>query len=300
MMKVLITGGTGLIGKQLTRALRTRGDEVVIASRSTTGDQHVQWTPLEPGSLELPENTDAVVHLAGAPVFGQRWTEEYKKTIRESRVKGTRTVVRAIEESESDVKSFISGSAVGYYGDRDVYGSLTENADPADDFLAGVCVEAEQEAQKISNGPKPALIRTGIVLSLEGGALKRMLNPFPGIWPFHWGLGGPLGNGNHYMSWIHIKDEINAILHLLDNQLSGPFNLTAPEPVLNKKFTKALGQTLNRPAILPLPYFMMYLLYGEAAGMLYHSQRVLPQRLEESGFEFQYPTIREALEDLLA
>ncbi len=297
-MKVMITGGTGLIGQHLTEALEERGDEVLIVSRSRTGDGYIQWDPHDPSSLNIPDDTDAVVHLAGAPVFGERWSEDYKETIRTSRVEGTRTLVQAIEESEAQLDCFVSGSASGYYGDRGEK-KLPEDADAGDDFLSKVCVDWEREARNIEDGPDPAIIRTGVVLTTEGGALKRMLNPFPFVWPFHLGLGGPLGLGGQYFPWIHIEDEVRAILHLIDNKSSGTFNLCAPNPVTNKTYTKALGSVLNRPAFFPIPYFVMYLLFGEAAGILWASQRLQPEALEAEGFEFHHSTIEDALRDLL-
>lgn len=297
-MKVLVTGGTGLIGQHLTETLEERGDEVVIVSRSRSGEGFIQWDPTDPDSLEIPADTDAVVHLAGAPVFGERWSDEYKETIRRSRVEGTRTVVEAIERSDADLRSFVSGSASGYYGDRGDE-ELTEGSEPGEDFLSGVCVDWEREARAIEDGPDPAVVRTGVVLSTEGGALKRMLNPFPFVWPFHWGLGGPLGDGQQYMPWIHVEDEVRAILFLIDGEHSGTFNLTAPAPARNKNYTKALGSVLNRPAFFPLPYFVLYILYGEAAGILYASQRVLPESLEEVGFEFEHRDVEAALKDLI-
>lgn len=297
-MKVLVTGGTGLIGEHLTKKLEDRGDEVMIVSRSRTGEGYIQWDPHDPSSLDIPSDTDAVVHLAGAPVFGERWSEDYKETIRTSRVDGTRTVVQAIEESDADLDCFVSGSASGYYGDRGDK-KLPESAEPGEDFLAGVCEDWEQEARKIEDGPDPAIVRTGVVLSTEGGALNRMLNPFPFVWPFHWGLGGPLGSGSQYFPWIHIEDEVRALLHLIDHESSGTFNLSAPNPVTNKTYTKALGEVLNRPTLFPLPYFVMYLLYGEAAGILWASQRLEPEALTEEGFSFKHNNIEDALSDLL-
>jgi len=303
-MKVVITGGTGLIGTKLTDTLEQRGDEVVIVSRSREGEQYIQWDPRDLNSLELPPGTDAVVHLAGAPVFGDRWTEEYKREIRESRIQGTKTVLNAVRRFDGDLKSLVCSSAVGYYGDREST-ELTEQSDPGDDFLAEVCVDWEQcvwtfaEKAILGEGPSISTIRTGIVLSMEGGALQRMLNPFWIVKPFHWGLGGPLGSGEQYMPWIHIEDEIRAIIHILDNELTGPFNLTSPNPVRNKEFTKALGSVLNRPTMFPIPRFAMKLLYGEAANMLYHSQPVVPDGLKNTGFEFNYSEIQGALEDLM-
>ncbi|MFB6344378.1 MAG: TIGR01777 family oxidoreductase [bacterium] len=298
-MKILITGGTGLIGQKLTEKLEERGDEVLIVSRSRSGEQYINWDPENQGSLTIPEGTDAVVHLAGAPVFGERWSDDYKQEIRDSRVKGTRTVVNAIEEYDGELECFVSGSATGYYGDRDNT-KLSEEDDPGDDFLAGVCKEWEAEAKKLDDDSTPvSIIRTGIVLSMEDGALRRMLNPVPYVWPFHLGLGGPLGLGKQYMPWIHIEDEVRAIMYLIDEGLEGIYNLSAPEPVSNWDYTQALGSALNRPAFFPLPYFVLRILFGKAASILWSSQRVYPNALEEEGFEFKYTDVQSALEDLV-
>lgn len=303
-MKIVITGGTGLIGSTLSTALKQRGDEVIIVSRSKEGANTIQWDPKDNNSLQLPRDTDAVVHLAGAPVFGKRWTKSYKKELRESRVEGTKTVLNAVRKHDGDLKSLVSSSAVGYYGDRGTE-ELTEQSDPGDGFLAGVCDDWEQPvrtfAEKVilGDGPSIATVRTGIVLSMEGGALERMLNPFSFIKPFHWGLGGRLGSGEQYMPWIHIRDEVRAIVHIMDNELTGPFNLTSPNPVKNKEFTEALGDVLNRPTPFPVPEFAMKILYGQAAEMLYDSQPVVPEALKQTGFEFEFSEIKSALRDLI-
>lgn len=301
-MKVVVTGGTGLIGSHLVDALRDRGDEAIVVSRSPDGPDTIGWEPTAPGSLELPEGTDAVVHLAGAPLFGKRWNDDYKQVLRESRVDSTRTVNQAIRDFDGEVQSLISSSAVGYYGDRGDE-TLTEDAEPADDFLAQLCVDWEQAAQDIQedqNNISIARLRTGVVLAPDGGALDQMLNPFLFIKPFHWGLGGPLGDGSQFFPWIHIDDEVGIILHILDNQLEGAFNMAGPNPVRNKEFTKALGEVLNRPTIFPVPKIALRLLYGEVAKILYASQRVMPSGITENGYQFQYPDVKEALEDVLA
>ncbi len=299
-MKVLITGGTGLIGSAVARALRSRGDEVVVASRSGGGDGVVSWDPTRPGSLRLPEGTDAVVHLAGAPLFGRRWSKTYKREIRNSRVQGTKTVIRALEDYTGSLGAFVSGSAVGYYGDRGEE-KLVEEDPAADDFLGSVCRQWEQVALDYGReSPTPvSVIRTGIVLSTRGGALPRMLNPFWFVKPFHWGLGGPIGRGEQYMPWIHVKDEVGLILHLLDQRLEGPFNLTAPHPVRNRIFTRALGEVLNRPTPFPVPKFALRIMFGEAARTIYASARVLPERALEAGYSFHFSDILPALEDLI-
>lgn len=299
-MKILVTGGTGLIGQALTEQLEQRGDEVIIVSRSQEGEKFINWDPKDPDSLTIPEGTNAVVHLAGAPVFGKRWSENYKDEIRESRVMSTRTVVNAIKRFDGDLKSFVSGSASGYYGNRGD-DKLTENDGAGEDFLAGVCEDWEAEARKLDGADSTpvGIIRTGIVLSMEDGALKRMLNPVPGVWPFHWGLGGPLGRGEQYMPWIHIEDEVRAILYIMDNQLSGTFNLAAPNPVRNKTYTEAIGSVLNRPTLFPVPYCALRVMYGEAASILWASQRLEPRALEDEGFDFKFKTVEDALGNLL-
>ncbi len=301
-MHVAITGGTGLIGSHVTQALRDRGDEVTIVSRSPDGEDTLTWDPKEPGSLILPPSITHVIHLAGAPMIGQRWTDDYKQEIRESRVKGTRTVVEAINQ-HGNIQHVVSASAVGYYGDRGDE-ALTEEAPPGDDFLANVVQDWEREACTLEGSDAvandPALLRSGVVLHPDDGALAQMLNPFLFVKPFHWGLGGRVGDGQQFFPWVHIDDQTGAILHLLDEELSGPFNTASPGVVRNETFTDALGDALNRPTKIPVPKLALKLLYGEAATVMFDSQRVIPERLKKTGYQHRYEDIYDALNDLLA
>ncbi len=299
-MKVAITGGTGLVGTVLQRTLEERGDEAVVVSRSPErGD--LAWDPKDPGSLVLPEDVTHVVHLAGESLYGDRWNEEVKNEILESRVLGTTTVAQAVRD-HGEIQGFASGSAVGYYGDRGDE-VLTESSGPGDDFLAQVCMAWEDAVEPVetdaSLDTNVSRLRTSVVLSTREGALPLMLNPVGGVRPYHWGIGGPIGRGRAWFPWIHEEDHARAILHVLDEGLEGPVNLHAPQQVRNKAFTKALGSVLNRPTILPVPKLAIRALFGEVADVVTASQRVEPTRLEESGFTWRYPTVAEALEDLL-
>jgi uncharacterized protein (TIGR01777 family) len=300
-MHVVVTGGTGLIGSHLVDRLRARDDEVTVVSRDPTGGDQIGWDPDDPGSLVLPDTTDAVVHLAGAPIVGERWDENRKQAIRSSRVQGTQRVVEAVE-AHGDIQHVVSGSAVGYYGDRGEE-PLDEHAEPGEDFMAQVTQVWEAEARRLEGHEAvdvdPARIRTGTVLAEESGALPEMLNPFGFVKPFHWGMGGRLGDGQQWFAWIHVEDEVRAILHVLDEGLSGPFNLVAPGVVRNEQFTEALGEALGRPTPFPVPEFALRLVVGEVAEVLTASQRVRSDRLQETGFSFRYPQIRPALADLL-
>lgn len=299
-MHVAVTGGTGLVGRHVVEKLEERGDEATVVSRSPDTDQ-VGWAPKTPGSLTLPEEIDALVHLAGAPIVGERWTQAYKEELYESRVQGTQRVVEAVREHGA-IDHVVSASAVGYYGDQGDQ-VLDEDAEPGDDFLAAVCQEWEAAAEPIAEDPDLdtglTVIRTGVVLSLEEGALAQMLNPFAFVKPFHWGLGGPVGDGQQWFPWIHVEDEARAIIHLLDEEAEGTYNLAAPDVVRNERFTQALASALGRPAKLPIPKFALRVLYGEAASVLFASQRVTPDRLQADGFDFEHPDVDEALEDLL-
>lgn len=299
-MKVAITGGTGLVGTALQSTLADRGDEAVVVSRSRErGD--LEWDPKQPGSLTLPEDVTHVVHLAGESLYGNRWTPEVKEEILESRVLGTTTVAQAVRD-HGGIEGLVSASAVGYYGDRGEE-VLTEESAPGSDFLARVCVAWEDAVLPVAKDDtldtSVARVRSAVVLSERDGALPLMLNPIGPLKPYHWGVGGPIGRGRAWFPWVHEEDEARAVLHVLDEGLEGPVNLHAPQQVRNKGFTEALGDVLNRPTVIPVPKTAIRVLFGEVADVVTASQRVEPQRLEETGFTWRFPTVEEALEDLL-
>ena len=296
-MKVLVTGASGLVGSSLTRTLSASGHEVFRLVRHEPKEaSEIRWNPLE--SVEDAsrlEGMDAVVHLAGESIAEGRWTDEKKKRIRESRVLGTTVLSKTLAALERKPRSLLSASAVGYYGNRGEE-ILTEESAPGKDFLAEVCREWEEAtAHASSSGIRVALMRFGIILSSEGGALAKMLTPFK------LGVGGRLGSGEQYMSWITLDDVVSAIEHLLaDETASGPVNMVAPNPVTNSEFTKTLGRVLSRPTIFPAPEFALRLAFGEMADVaLLASQRVEPARLKEAGYAFKYPELEAALRHVL-
>lgn len=289
-MKIVVTGSTGLIGSRLVKALEARGDSVARLVRGK------QWDPAR-GSIDRSslEGSDAVIHLAGENIFG-RWTEAKKQRIRDSRVQGTRLVSDALAGLTRAPRALLAASAVGYYGDRGSE-TLTEQSSPGHDFLAEVARDWEQATGSASRaGIRVVNMRFGIVLSPAGGALAKMLPPF------RMGLGGPIAGGRQYVSWIEHSDLVNAILHVLErNDLAGPMNLTAPNPVTNREFATTLGKVLGRPSVVPVPSFALRMAFGsDGAAMLQAGQRVLPERLIGSGFQFAFPTIESALRHLLA
>ena len=289
---VAITGGTGMIGSALTAFLRTGGHTVRwITRRPDASRGDIGWNSdtrtLNPADLD---GVDAVFHLAGANV-GERWTISHKRAIIDSRMFGTRTVVSALLQMAKPPEVLISASAVGYYGDTGA-SLLDESAPKGSGFLADVCERWEAETTPAAAaGVRVAIARTGVVLAATGGALAQMLPPF------RLGLGGPLGSGEQWMSWISLDDEVGALHHLLMHpDASGIFNLTAPAPVPNREFVHTLGDVLNRPAIFPVPGFVLSALFGEMAqATILDGQRVRPARLEEAGYTFSHPTLDAAL-----
>ena len=297
-MRILICGASGLIGKALTKTLEAKGCELLLAGRKEPQDEReTKWT-IEDGFAEPKrlEGLDAVIHLAGESVSALRWTDEKKAAIRSSRVDGTRSVVDALAKLKSRPKVLISGSAVGFYGDRDDE-ILTESSTSGDNFLAKTCREWEAESRRAEDaGIRTVLLRTGVVLSKDGGALATMLLPFK------LGVGGVIGDGKQWMSWISLDDEIRAIEFVLEHEeVRGAVNLVSPNPVTNQEFTTALGEALYRPTFIPLPEFAVSMLLGEMGDeLLLSSTRAVPARLEQLGFEWQFPALKPALEHALA
>ena len=295
VVRVGITGASGLIGTALGRRLRERGHAVVDFVRRQPNADEIRWDPqaglLDPSQLD---GLDAVVHLAGAGIGSRRWTDAYKRRIRDSRVLGTHLLADAIAASGGP-RILLSGSAVGYYGDTQEL--VDESSPPGDDFLAEVVAEWEAATRAAeAAGVRVVHLRSGVVLSDRGGALKKML-PL-----FKLGLGGRFGNGQQWMSWISIDDEVGAIEHLLTSDVHGPVNLTAPEPVRNAEFAKTLASVLGRPARVPVPEFGPRLLLGKemAQALLFGGQRVDPAVLRAGGYEFRDRRLDEALRALLA
>jgi len=301
-VRVLVTGASGLIGSALCDTLLARGDQVVGLTRDPDRARHgspkIDWQPWEP-TLERPpagafEGVDAVVNLVGETI-AQRWTEDAKRRIMESRRTATRNLAQAIAALEHKPRVLVSQSAVGYYGDRGE-AIVDESTGPGESFDAEVVREWEQAAQEVEpSGVRLAILRSGQVLDAGGGLLGELLTPFK------LGLGGPLAGGDQYLSWIHVDDEVGLLLWAVDNEaVSGIVNATAPNPATNRDFSKALGEALGRPAVLPVPGFVLDLKFGPELGrVLRGGQRVLPRRALDLGYEFRHPELDEALSSLL-
>ncbi|HED3066802.1 TPA: TIGR01777 family oxidoreductase [Kluyvera ascorbata] len=297
-MKILITGGTGLIGRHLVPRLLTLGHTVCVVTRSPekarqTLDPRVElWSGLQ--NISSLDGIDAVINLAGEPIADKRWMAQQKQKLCDSRWGITQRISDLIQVSTTPPSVLISGSATGYYGDLGEV-VVTEEEPPHNEFTHKLCARWEQIASTAqSDRTRVCLLRTGVVLAPKGGILGKMLPPFK------LGLGGPIGNGRQYLAWIHIDDMVNGILWLLDNDLRGPFNMVSPYPVHNEQFSHALGQALNRPAILRVPATVIRLLMGESSVLVLGGQRALPKRLEAAGFAFRWYDLDEALGDILA
>jgi len=299
-VKVTVSGATGRVGRQLVAALKARGDDVIALSRDPgkagerLGVQAYAWDlKNEAVPEEALAGRDAVVHLAGEDV-GQRWSKEVKAEILDSREQGTRNMVHGIFEAKPRPKAFICASASGYYGPR---GSepVDETEPPGSDWLAEVCARWERQAETAKVGTRTVIVRTGIVLDAEGGALAKMLPPFKA------GIGGPIGSGKQYMPWIHLDDLIGIYLAALDHQgFEGAINASAPQPATNKQFAKALGHALSRPAVAPVPGVALKLMYGEMSQIVLNGVRMVPGRAAELGYDFRHPDLDEALRSTLA
>jgi uncharacterized protein (TIGR01777 family) len=305
-MKVVIAGGTGFLGRRLWSQLASHGHEVVVltrgvASRRAIG-RTVAWHPEEPlatrgvsWASEI-DGADAVINLSGEGLANKRWSDRRKRMLRESRILPTRSLVAAIRAAARKPVVFVSGSAVGYYGhtgDR----LIDESSPPGSDFLATLCVDWEAEAHAAAAlGCRVVLVRTGVVLSRDGGALEQLIRPF------QWFVGGPLASGQQFMSWIHRDDWVDLVEWAIKTtEVSGPLNVTAPQPVTNAEFSTALGRALHRPSRLRVPALALHVMLGEMADVaLVHGQRVLPKRALDAGFEFTYADLQTALASAVA
>ncbi len=298
-MKVLITGATGFVGSFLSKCLLDKGHQIIAIGRKpqhsleqTDQFSYISADPTTPGSWQDQISTvDAIINLAGKNIF-HYWTESSKQEMHTSRIATTRNLVASISENQAPI--LVSASAIGYYGDRGEE-RLPEASEPGDDYLANLSLDWEKEAQKAEEkGARVTLLRFSIVLGRQGGALAKMLPAF------RFFAGGPLGSGHQWFSWIHIKDLAAAVELILKNQdMVGPFNLCAPQPVRNQEYAKALAKALGRPAFMRVPSFAIKTLMGELGGVMLGSQRCVPQRLERFQFKFKFPDIETALADLI-
>lgn len=298
-MRIIITGGTGLIGRHLSEKLAADDHELVVLTRNP------QKTPVMPGGTRFVgwdaktmgdwasevDGADAIINLAGASLADGRWTDERKKAIYESRMKVGKALTEAVDAASQKPSVFLQASAVGYYGSNTSDKVFTESSTPGSDFLAQVCFDWEASTVAVERmGVRRAVMRTGIVLSNLDGAWPKLKLPFT----FY--AGGPLGSGQQWYPWIHIEDESRAIQFLLENdEASGPFNLCAPNPLPNKEFAKVIGEVMGRPSFMPAPGFALRTALGEMSTMVLKGQRVLPQKLQEAGFTFTYPHAKDAI-----
>ena len=304
-MKVAITGATGFVGTRLVKQLNTQGNEILVLTRNSSKARKVfpssafpkleivEYTPTQSGSWQQAiSGCDAVINLAGEPI-SERWTPEHKKAILESRQLGTRKLVEAIAKAEAKPQVLVSGSAVGYYGTSET-AAFDETSTSGNDFLAQVCQQWEAEAEKVKElGVRLVILRIGIVLG-NGGALGKMINPFKMF------AGGPIGSGRQWFSWIHRDDLVNLIIEAATKQdMTGVYNATAPNPVRMNDFCQTLGEVMNRPSWLPVPDFVLEVLLGDGAIVVLEGQQVLPKNTQALGFQYQYPNLKPALQEIV-
>ncbi len=295
-MKVVLFGASGFIGGVLSKALEAKGHSVIAADVRKT-----------PAWQSLLDDADAVVNLGGAPIFGKRWDDRVKAEIHSSRVDSTKKIVDALgsaQKKSGRCAVLVNASAIGFYGPS-FDETFNEDSPCGSDFLASVCRDWEEAAFKAEkvHGIRTVVVRTGVVLGRGGGALQQMLYPLKTklFSPFKLGMGGPIGLGKQWTSWIHINDVVGIYIHAIENaQVRGPLNATAPEPLRNKDFTKALAKALKRPAFFPLPGLLLYALYGEVAEILINGQKVLPKATLNSGYRFLFPKLDSALDSILS
>lgn len=307
-MRIFVTGGTGLVGRRIVRRLNERGDQAVILTRRAEHARElfghraevIEGDPMRSGGwMDAIADCDAVIHLAGENVFARRWSSDFKKLLADSRILSTQHIVEALRRrpvrADGQPKALVNASAIGYYGPRGDE-ELTEDSSPGSDFLALLCIDWEQAARAAeSSGVRTTMVRVGVVLDKEGGALAKMLTPFK------LGAGGPLGSGRQWMSWIHHADLVGLFLLAVDNpQARGPIDGTAPNPVTNREFSKTLGRVLHRPSFVWTPAVALRVVLGEVATVIATGQRVLPKRALDLGYSFQYPTLEAALVQILA
>ncbi|ABM60977.1 TIGR01777 family oxidoreductase [Halorhodospira halophila] len=296
-MRILITGGSGFVGKPLCARLHERGHELLVVSRNPERARGAlpPRTNVRPSVADFVDSQpEAIINLAGESIAEGRWTEAKKQRLLDSRLTITQALVDLCGQLETPPKVMVSASAMGYYGDQGDR-EVTEETPPNPEFVHELCARWEETARQAeSHGVRVALMRIGLVLDRDGGTLAKLLTPF------RLGLGGPLGSGKQYMPWIHRTDLVRIILFLLDQEaLAGPFNAGAPEPVTNAEFTRTLARHLHRPAFLPAPAPALRLAFGEMSRILLTGARMRPQRLQEAGFTFEYPTLDEALSEIL-
>ncbi|MDX1956943.1 MAG: TIGR01777 family oxidoreductase [Leptospiraceae bacterium] len=301
-MKIAICGGTGLIGKALTQKLLTLNHEVILFSRGKkTPKEFINSTNVKLVTTSVPKTNelkglDVLINLAGESVVGSRWSEEVKNKLRTSRVDYTNELLKNLSQCKNKPELYLQASAIGYYGfEPDGSKQFTEDSPNGSDFLAKLCYDWEKEAEFANTiVSRLAIIRIGVVISSEGGAIEKMLPPFKAF------VGGPIGSGEQFMSWIHIDDLTNAIVTIINNKdWNGVFNLTSPNPLSNSEFSKVLAKVLNRPSFVRTPEFAIELLFGEGAQVITKGQNVFPKRLKENTFSFQFETLEIALNDIL-